>query len=383
MLLRILLIQLLLILWPPYYLDKVWLRPKKRTGWRVVLWMVCLLLLAASIGLTFTQDYSPLHARLTNIFLILFMAICIPWFLMAVFVWLGRRFRSHKLRAVFTGLGVLLAAGAFYVIVYGTTCGTRRLTISQKQITLSSLPQAFDGYRIVHLSDLHLGSHGTDTSFVRRVVDSVNAIKPDLIVFTGDLVNFNASEVMPFIPVLRQLKARDGVYTVMGNHDYLMYSKATDGEINRLQACERNLGWHLLLNEHAVIHRGTDSIAIVGSENNGNPPFQSRGDLTKACTGLPEGIFKLLLTHDPSHWRSNVIPETDIALTLSGHTHGGQLRLFGCSPIALVHKEWNGFYTEPEGSVLHVSTGLGQALVNFRYGWWPQIDILTLNTSAS
>ena len=384
MLLRILAIQLLLILWPPYYLDKVWLRPKKHTLWRVVLWCVCVLLLTVSLVLTFTQDYSLLHARLTNAYLTLFMVVCIPWFFLALFAWLSRRFRSNTPRRMFLILGAMVSIGLFCTLVYGTLYGPRRLTVSNEQLTFASLPKAFNGYRIVHLSDFHLGSHASDTTFIRRVVDSVNARQPDLIVFTGDLVNFNVSELEPFIPVLKRLKARDGIYSVMGNHDYLMYHKKgpVAEEVRQLQAAQRRMGWHLLLNAHEFVRRAGDSIAVIGSENYGRPPFPAKGNLTLACKGLPEGIFKLLLTHDPYHWRHRVLPETDIALTLAGHTHGGQLRLFGWSPIKLVHKEWGGTYTEPGGAVLHISTGLGQALVAFRLGRWPQIDVLTLKTPA-
>ena len=124
------------------------------------------------------------------------------------------------------------------------------------------------------------------------------------------------------------------------------------------------------------------TVGVPDRDNLYTLTFPAKGNLTLACKGLPEGIFKLLLTHDPYHWRHRVLPETDIALTLAGHTHGGQLRLFGWSPIKLVHKEWGGTYTEPGGAVLHISTGLGQALVAFRLGRWPQIDVLTLKTPA-
>ena len=130
MLLRILAIQLLLILWPPYYLDKVWLRPKKHTLWRVVLWCVCVLLLTASLVLTFTQDYSLLHARLTNAYLNLFMVICIPWFFLALLAWLSRRFRSNTPRRMFLILGAMVSIGLFCTLVYGTLYGPRRLTVS-------------------------------------------------------------------------------------------------------------------------------------------------------------------------------------------------------------------------------------------------------------
>ena len=243
------------------------------------------------------------------------------------------------------------------------------------------LPAAFDGYRIAHISDLHLGTYGRDTAFVHRFVGRVNALRPDAVLFTGDLVNVSAAEAEPYVGLLARLSAPDGVTSVLGNHDYCEYGRyaTRDGALRQRDMVveyEREMGWQLLRDSSVVVRRGADSIALIGVENTGRPPFPARGNLKKAMCGLQEGIFKILLTHDPSHWRSEVLPATDIDLTLSGHTHAVQLRIGGFSPARWVYPEWGGLYVEG-GRALHVSVGVG-GTVPFRLGAWPEIDIVTL-----
>ena len=294
------------------------------------------------------------------------------------------------LLAVTMGWKVGLGAAAVLLtaLLYGFIFGWRRIVVRTATCRSTLLPDDFDGYRIVHLSDLHIGTFLRNPAFIDSLADAVNGQHPDMVVFTGDLVNVSAIELLPFRKTLSAISAPDGVYSVMGNHDYCMYAQdcthrvhgrsITVAERDRmlLQYMEDKMGWRMLMNENVVIKRGESSIAVVGVENIGKPPFKSFGNLAKALTGLPEGMFKILLSHDPTHWRSGVLNKTDIALTLSGHTHAGQVRLGRFSPAKWAYNEWGGSYVEGN-SMLHVSPGIG-GTVPFRFGAWPEINVVVL-----
>ena len=277
--------------------------------------------------------------------------------------------------------GICLSVALFACFLFGFTVGWRLLRVRNVTLEIKGLPAAFDGYRIAHLSDWHIGSYERHPGKVERVVRKVLEARPDVILFTGDLENRIPSEVEPFVPVLSRLAAPDGVWSILGNHDYGTYqsdrSQATlDSLVTRLKSLENEMGWHLLLNDHGIVRRGADSLAILGVENEGEPPFPQLADLPKSMEGLPSGICKILLTHDPAHWRKAVLPDTDIQLTLSGHTHAWQFRIGPLSPAMFFFREWAGAFEE-DGQVLFVSAGLG-GWVNFRFGAWPEIDLLTL-----
>lgn len=294
------------------------------------------------------------------------------------------------LLAVTMGWKVGLGAAAVLLtaLLYGFIFGWRRIVVRTATCRSRLLPDDFDGYRIVHLSDLHIGTFLRNPAFIDSLADAVNGQHPDMVVFTGDLVNVSAIELLPFRKTLSAISAPDGVYSVMGNHDYCMYAQdcthrvhgrsITVAERDRmlLQYMEDKMGWRMLMNENVVIKRGKSSIAVVGVENIGKPPFKSFGNLAKALTGLPEGMFKILLSHDPTHWRCGVLNKTDIALTLSGHTHAGQVRLGRFSPAKWAYNEWGGSYVEGN-SMLHVSPGIG-GTVPFRFGAWPEINVVVL-----
>lgn len=269
-------------------------------------------------------------------------------------------------------------------MAYGFFFGWRHIVVRTTSCTSPLLPAAFDGYRIVQLSDLHIGTFLANPGFISKLVRMVNDQHPDLIAFTGDMVNVSATEVLPFLSTLENLHASDGIYSVMGNHDYCEYgADKSERNIERNQTVlhylENKIGWKLLLNQHVLIHRAKvpgQTIAVIGVENISRPPFQDYGDLKKAMTGLPDGMFKVLLSHDPSHWRRGVLHQTDIALTLSGHTHAGQMRIGKFSPVKWAYNEWGGKYVE-DGAMLNVSLGLG-GTVPFRLGAWPEINVIEL-----
>lgn len=268
------------------------------------------------------------------------------------------------------------------VVLYGFFFGWRHIVVRSATCESPLLPTSFDGYRVLQLSDIHIGTFLRNRGFVDKLVRIVNAQEPDLIVFTGDLVNVSAEEVIPFQHILKQMRARDGVYSIMGNHDYCEYGDDKSiGNVTRnqniLKYLEEKMGWRLLMNEHVRIGNGCgDEIAVIGVENISRPPFPDYGDLQKAVAGLPAGMFKILLSHDPSHWRRGVLHETDIALTLSGHTHAGQVRIGKFSPARWAYNEWGGKYVEND-SMLYVSLGVG-GTVPFRLGAWPEVNVITL-----
>ena len=263
----------------------------------------------------------------------------------------------------------LLVVAAF---LYSFIWGWRRLKVRNVECGFQDLPEAFDGYRILQVSDLHVGSLSASPSMVRKIVDAANAQKPDLIVFTGDLVNGRMAEVDPYRQTLAELYAPDGVLAVTGNHDY--------GEPTRMDdffGMMREMGWKPLVNEHVLIERQETHIAVVGVEHTcPKPPFVSHGNLSQALQGIPDGCFKVLLSHNPSHWRMEVLAKTDIQLMLSGHTHAAQLKILGLSPARLMYREWGGIYREGN-QMLYVSLGISGG-VPFRLGAWPEINVITL-----
>ena len=270
----------------------------------------------------------------------------------------------------------LICVGVFY--------GSRHFVVEEHTFCFEDLPEEFDGYRIAHISDLHLVTFSMTNrkEDVAKIVDLVNDQHCDAICFTGDLVSKTAKEVYGYEEELSRLSAPDGVYAVMGNHDYAQYSRSITlaqrkADVKELQQKERDFGWNLLLNENILLHRGNDSIVMAGVENDGNPRFfPSLGNLPKALNGVDEEAFTVLLSHDPTFWRRKILSDTDVQLTLSGHSHGGQIKIFGWSPVALIYNEWGGTYNEGN-RVLFVSEGVGCHLP-FRLGSWPTVDVITL-----
>jgi predicted MPP superfamily phosphohydrolase len=240
----------------------------------------------------------------------------------------------------YTGLAIVVLF--LVVMLYGYYFGRYQLRVQQTTYTSDKVPNAFDGYKIVHISDLHLSPMADSPEFLQRVIDSINAQQPDLICFTGDFVGFGVEEAKPFTEMLLQLRAKDGITSVLGNHDFALYhhglsSKQKEEKVEQLATYQRDtLGWKLLRNQSVVITRDSDALQIIGVDNAScqGQGFQTvyRADLPKAMqtlTSSPSRLiasspFKILLSHDPSHWRAEVVSNTDIPLTLSGHTHAGQ-----------------------------------------------------------
>ena len=267
------------------------------------------------------------------------------------------------------------------ITLYGITMGWKKITLEKVTVSSSKIPEAFNGYKIVQLSDFHIGTYASSPETVEKIVKKVNSLNPDLIVFTGDLVNTSSSEIIQFEDGLAQLKAKDGVMAVLGNHDYCLYRSyiapdTPEKELSKVVATEKKIGWKLLRNENLQIKRGNDSIAIIGVENAGGKTFTDRSDLNKALSGIPENEFKILLSHDPSHWRREVLPKSNVDLMLAGHTHAMQFKIGNWTPSKYSYPEWGGLYTEGPQK-LYVSTGIGEN-VAFRFGAYPQIVLIDL-----
>lgn len=280
-------------------------------------------------------------------------------------------------------VGIVLAAVIIGLMGYGMTAGFRQMKVEQIEYASADLPAAFDGYRIVLFSDVHVASL---TKFheplVQQLIDSINGQAPDMIAFVGDMQNVQPEELIPPMLFFRQLYAPDGVFAVLGNHDYATYQTGDDAtkesNCQLTQNIIRKMGFDLLMNEHRIIHRDSDSIVVAGMENWGVAKrMPRRGDVQKTLAGLnSQQAFTLMLQHDPTCWREKILPECNALLTLSGHTHGGQFSLFGWSPAALTYKEWKGM--NYEGSrALYVSTGAG-SLIPFRLNQPREIVVVTL-----
>lgn len=386
MLLRILPLVGATLVLPDLYIYWAYVRKRcRRRLWHVLYLLPGVLLLAAALALSTDDTLSPANMAGLELFFTVYMLVALPKTLFMLCSLLGRGLSVllPALAAPAEWVSTALAVAAFAALCYGTFRGPVRLRVRHVEFRHPDVPPAFDGYRIVQLSDFHLLSQQHRPEQVRRVVQTVTAQQPDMVVFTGDLVSIDAGELTPFEDELSRLAAPDGVFSVLGNHDYQTYARYLTRRqqaehLDSLKEAQRRMGWQLLLNEHRLVRRGTDTLAVVGVENWGRPPFPSRGDLKKALRGLPEAVrFKVLLSHDPTHWRACVLPETDIPLTLAGHTHGMQFMLGGWSPSRYVYPEWRGLYREGRRA-LHVSLGLGGALIPFRLGAWPEINVITL-----
>ena len=330
---------------------------------------------------------------------VLFLCPTLVWLL----CWIVARLCHHAMPyAPFAYTGLALVLLFIGTMLYGYWFGRFQLRVQPTTYTSSHVPAAFNGYKIVHISDLHLSSFADNPAFLQRVIDTINAQQPDLICFTGDFVGFGVEEAVPFTDMLRQLHAKDGITSILGNHDFALYHHGLNDEqkeqkVEQLTAYQRDtLGWHLLRNQSYIISRDTAHLQIIGVDNTScqGQGFQttSRGDLMKAMRLLGDEAkgekMQILLTHDPSHWRGEVVPTTDIPLTLSGHTHAGQVRLFGYPLSSLMFTESEGWYhTTPSYTTLHhttqslhINTGIGCTLP-VRLGVPAEITVITLQNN--
>ena len=290
-------------------------------------------------------------------------------------------------RKIISQLGLGLASIPFFSLIYGVVKGKYNYKVHHVTLKFKDLPKSFDGFTITQPSDIHSGSF-QDKSAVEKGINLINNLNNDLIVFTGDLVNNKAEEMDEWITTFGQLKAPFGKLSILGNHDYGDYAKWDSPEekkknFNRLMEVHKEIGFKLLMNSNTEILKGNESISIVGVENWGLRGFHKYGDLDKSVKDIPNSQFKVLLSHDPSHWETKTLNhEKHIHLTLSGHTHGMQFGIevpgfIKWSPIKYIYKQWAGAYRK-NGKFLYVNRGFGFLGYPGRVGIMPEITSITL-----
>lgn len=383
--------------------------------WRIIIhsiyWVVSGISLIALLSLPYLQ-FNNLPKALRTYFLAIIVALFFAKLIASLFIgiddirrgitWLLSLFSSsakEKIagegisRSVFLSwLGLGVGSTVLGTFIYGFS-NQYNYKINQLQLAFDHLPKAFKGLKIVQISDTHVGSF-MDRRAVQKGIDKILELKPDLIVFTGDMVNDDAAEMEAYKEIFSQLKAPLGVYSILGNHDYGIYALGRDlneeqrkekiaGNIEKLKSLHQDLGWRLLMNEHVQLSRGEETIALLGVENwsmKGN--FPRFGQLHKAYEGAEKQPFKILMSHDPSHWDGEVLTDfPDIDLTLSGHTHGMQFGIetpsFKWSPVQFMYKRWAGLYAQGTQK-LYINRGFGFIGYPGRVGILPEITLIEL-----
>jgi predicted MPP superfamily phosphohydrolase len=297
-----------------------------------------------------------------------------------------RIFFSKKQRPVINYIGLILSIGISSSVVYGSIFGKAELVVNNTEMRFQNLPESFNGFKIMQISDTHLGNFLHSQKVMIKVLNECTKAKPDIILFTGDLVNNFAHELTGWEDIFKEITSNASSYSILGNHDYGDYTNWESNAIktanfNQIVSSHDTLGFQMVNNEHIKIKTGPDSIFIIGVENWGHPPFPQYANLEKAMAGIPEKSFKILMSHDPAHWDEIIKYRPDIALTLSGHTHGLQwgIKKAGLtfSLSYLTRKQWGGLY-EFEKSKLYVNAGLGTVGIPFRINMPAEISFITL-----
>ena len=294
-------------------------------------------------------------------------------------------------RKFMSQLALILASIPFGALMYGMFRGKYNYKVMSYEIEFDDLPNSFDGFTISHISDIHCGSFDNYEK-VKYGIELINKQKSDVIMFTGDIVNNISAELDPWKDLFSKLTAKYGIYSVLGNHDYGDYMQwnSDDEKIKNfenLKKIQNEMGFNLLINENDSIRKGDETISIVGVENWGAGGFKKAGDLKKAISGLSSKEFKILLSHDPSHWNAEVTPnENYFPLTLSGHTHGMQFGIdipgwIKWSPIKWRYPQFAGLYKKAK-EYLYVNRGFGYLAYPGRVGMWPEITVITLKKKS-
>lgn len=302
--------------------------------------------------------------------------------------WVAGKFIGYTLPYHYFGISAIAVAGIFWIaLAYGYFIGRWNVESTEMEYVHKDIPMEFDGFKIVHISDLHLSTFNDNPHKFKRFIDEINRHSPDIVCFTGDMVTIGTEEAEPYTEILKSIKSKHGILSVLGNHDFMIYRMHAEDEREKAVAdfadYQRNiLGWKLLRNEHVVIQTEDGAqITFIGVDNANfsNQGFKTihKGDLRKAMDDT-DG-FRILLSHDPSHWRAEVLDQTDIPLTLSGHTHSAQIKIFGWTPATISFKDIAGRY-EHNGQTLYINVGLG-CTAPFRIGVNPEVTAITLKTA--
>lgn len=379
---------------------------QKKKAVYIIYWLITFVM----IGIFLTSFIIGSPASLPNwfkvgvlapIFVIFFSKILVVFFLLfddsrRIIGWVIEKFSNEEpydlsRNKFITGIGLFIGGSLLSSLVYGIVKGAYNYTVHKKKITLKNLPKVFEGFKIVQISDLHVGSFVSERP-LEEAFKIINDLEPDLILFTGDLVNNKTSEVDPFEKTLSKLKAPYGVFSILGNHDYgdyVLWDSPEDKKKNfqNLLEKQKSFGWKLLLDEFVKVEKEGEHFNLIGIQNWGaKARFPKYGDLKVATKGIDNSKVNILMSHDPSHWDAQVKKEfKDIDLTLSGHTHGMQFGIeipgwIKWSPVKYIYKQWAGLYEENEQK-LYVNRGLGFLGYPGRVGISPEITLLELSKS--
>ena len=390
MILRYLVFFILMILLPDIY---IWLH-YYRTRYlhnhviRILWWLPCAIMVVYTILLSTIRNFAPTDLTWLNAYLCLFGLFVVPKAMFAICSGIGSGIRRICQTKYNYGhrIGLVVGAIGMTAYLYGLSIGVGRIVVRHVDISFADLPDEFDGFRIVQISDIHAGTfNGWRRKILRAEIDSVRAQKDiDIVCFTGDIENMQPGEVETMMPELKRLPY---MYSVLGNHDYAEYVDATQMEREKMKEkvieLENKLG-RVLLNSNIPIRRklkngqmSKDSIWLAGSEDYGTPPHTNHSDLKKTLRGIPKSAFVVLLQHDPTAWEKDILPHSNVQLTLTGHTHGGQMQVLGFRPTMIALKEDLGLYNK-NGRCLYVNAGLG-GLVPFRLNMPGEITVITLH----
>tara|TARA_R110002167_G_scaffold12970_13_gene54991 strand:+ start:933 stop:2162 length:1230 start_codon:yes stop_codon:yes gene_type:complete len=298
-----------------------------------------------------------------------------------------KEFSLPERRRFLSTLAMGIAALPFSALLYGMIKGKYNFKVLKYNLEFDDLPNNFDGYQITQISDVHSGSFD-DREKIEYAINLINKQKSDVLLFTGDMVNNMAEEMLPWKDLFSTLTAKDGKFSVLGNHDYGDYvswetEEAKSNNLNDLKNLQKDMGFDLLLNDSRYLQKGEDRIALIGVENWGRGGFKKAGDLKKAVSNVNKNDFKILMSHDPSHWEDQVLKDDyHYHLTLSGHTHGMQFGIeipgwIKWSPAKWRYKYWAGVYEEM-GQMINVNRGFGFLGYPGRVGIWPEITVITL-----
>lgn len=324
----------------------------------------------------------------------LFSVIYIPKILYLIFHFINFIFNIFLPRRTycFRWVGAIAAISVILFMLHGAFINIRNFELKQIEIEVQNLPEGFDGFKIIQISDIHLGGWDQQHGYMTPAIDIINRQKADIIIFSGDMVNNFHQEMDGWQPYFNQLEAKNGKYAVLGNHDYGDYVdwKNTTERVANLNKIKQNIelfGFNLLLNENTQLKSKGDSILLVGVENWGKPPFPKYGNLSKALQNTNNEQLKLLISHDPSHWRAEITGKKDIFLMLAGHTHAAQtaFKIGGkmYSPSYWIYKEWDGLYQEGD-QFLYINRGLGFIGFPMRMGAAkPEITLITLKKAKN
>lgn len=391
-------------------------RSQKTIRWvKIIYWLISFFCFGI-IALTRFTDWHSWNIYIRTYALAMLIIFILPKIILAFFVlfddlvrllrWISLKISSlfktpEQIETVHTGktlnrsgfiikAGLIIASIPFFSLIYGMAFNAYNYKIRRIRLILSDLPASFDGFKIVQVSDIHTGSFLSKEPLA-HAVNLINDQKPDVVFFTGDLVNYNHTEAIIYVDTLKKIEAKNGVFSIFGNHDYGDYYKwknpaEKENDIQELKNIHSQLGWKLLWDEHHDIEQGGEKITVIGVQNCSAHGFSNYGSLEKATKDINYSPVNILLSHDPSHWRKEVLHKyPNVNLTLSGHTHGMQFGVeipgFKWSPVQYLYKEWAGLYQE-KNQYLYVNRGLGFIGYPGRVGILPEITVIELKKNS-